>query len=872
MENPVRVMLVDDDAGKLDSLKRQLENSQDVHFRVFPFTCPYDAYAFVLQNPSLVEFAFVDHVLVADRPSSCPAEVPKMASGIDLTRAISRRWPHIGIILYSGDEKITEEDEWEGLAAGAHRYVHVAPPQSLLDVATKEFISEIRELRELQAQLEQFHQQERNAEVLQRSIQVGVDLIDRRFKVWYRNPRDIEIEGESSHANTFCCSCFHDRSWPPCRGCLVWEGLGLSREQWEAWKGKIDRIFYSPVHPNAFRTFKYMHVWAEPVYGFRQSEQPIAVVESVIDLTDSPTIEQMSLEENLDILLRAVTELTCEWIEPKHVPISRDGTWNTEDKRAGYVRARVFRADSVGPAPAIRLLRKCGEHDLKVPDNEVVLPLKKRPRYPENGTMRDRAVRIQDLSEFVDHETLRGLFQCEESPFNFALFNDRREWIGWLALDGDRGDGSSRALTDRDAELLGPYAEEVARVLQNKLGINLISPEANRILETVRLKIVLAKTAEEALQTVVDGIVGQCGIEMAHIREVRNNTLVLAAGRGYYYDHADRIIPADSPTSQSRIVAAAGLPIIINERPDPRIDRSIESLPPHLRTEMGKLQSIGLFPLAAFGRVEAVLNLHSTKKHVFTGETVSLCVKLAEIASYAFHDIRLAAETEQKISDIWKTAAASFAHWIGNILPIAQNRLEMIHDNPKAPDRVIQDTEVALDSVDRALEITNGVKSYGHWLPLSLVPWQFVDLICDVVQHCQDCYPKLSITLGYHHRDKLVPLQIQADDKALKDIFLSFVSDSIEFHPKRSPKIKIECELRSHGRTQTVIVAYCDDGPGVAPENKAAIFEPFFTTRDKGTGIGLALAKHVIQSHNGAIQENGRYGEGVRFEIELPIT
>lgn len=60
-----------------------------------------------------------------------------------------------------------------------------------------------------------------------------------------------------------------------------------------------------------------------------------------------------------------------------------------------------------------------------------------------------------------------------------------------------------------------------------------------------------------------------------------------------------------------------------------------------------------------------------------------------------------------------------------------------------------------------------------------------------------------------------------------------------------------------------------DDGPGVPEDRAAELFEPFFTTRPEGTGLGLALARAVAESHGGAIRY-ARSGGVTRFEIELP--
>ena len=68
-----------------------------------------------------------------------------------------------------------------------------------------------------------------------------------------------------------------------------------------------------------------------------------------------------------------------------------------------------------------------------------------------------------------------------------------------------------------------------------------------------------------------------------------------------------------------------------------------------------------------------------------------------------------------------------------------------------------------------------------------------------------------------------------------------------------------------------VILAFKDTGVGIKEEDKKRIFEPFFSTKPRGTGLGLAMAKVIIEKHNGAISVESEYGRGTTVIIRLPI-
>src|SRR5207237_8125668 len=69
-----------------------------------------------------------------------------------------------------------------------------------------------------------------------------------------------------------------------------------------------------------------------------------------------------------------------------------------------------------------------------------------------------------------------------------------------------------------------------------------------------------------------------------------------------------------------------------------------------------------------------------------------------------------------------------------------------------------------------------------------------------------------------------------------------------------------------------VELAVTDSGPGVPQELRERIFEPFFTTRPRGTGLGLAVAKEIVEAHGGRIVVGERPGGGARFTVQLPVA
>ena len=76
--------------------------------------------------------------------------------------------------------------------------------------------------------------------------------------------------------------------------------------------------------------------------------------------------------------------------------------------------------------------------------------------------------------------------------------------------------------------------------------------------------------------------------------------------------------------------------------------------------------------------------------------------------------------------------------------------------------------------------------------------------------------------------------------------------------------------LAAGDRWLTITIS--DTGPGVPPDIQRRMFEPFFTTKTRGTGLGLAVARRVVEEHGGTIDVASESAKGTTFTIRLPLS
>jgi two-component system sensor histidine kinase HydH len=66
------------------------------------------------------------------------------------------------------------------------------------------------------------------------------------------------------------------------------------------------------------------------------------------------------------------------------------------------------------------------------------------------------------------------------------------------------------------------------------------------------------------------------------------------------------------------------------------------------------------------------------------------------------------------------------------------------------------------------------------------------------------------------------------------------------------------------------LVNVSDTGQGISQDDMSRIFEPFFTTKARGTGLGLALCRKIVEEHGGKITVHSVLGEGATVTISIP--
>jgi signal transduction histidine kinase len=108
------------------------------------------------------------------------------------------------------------------------------------------------------------------------------------------------------------------------------------------------------------------------------------------------------------------------------------------------------------------------------------------------------------------------------------------------------------------------------------------------------------------------------------------------------------------------------------------------------------------------------------------------------------------------------------------------------------------------------------------------------------------------------------------DPSQINRVFTNLLTNALKFLDESRPG-----QIRIYGRSQDDQSIYCveDNGIGIAPEHQEEIFEMFYELepeKRKGDGLGLTIARRIIDRHNGRIWVESEKGKGSKFFVSLP--
>lgn len=221
------------------------------------------------------------------------------------------------------------------------------------------------------------------------------------------------------------------------------------------------------------------------------------------------------------------------------------------------------------------------------------------------------------------------------------------------------------------------------------------------------------------------------------------------------------------------------------------------------------------------------------------------------------------AQTE-KLASLGQLASA-IAHEVRNPLAIIRSSVQNLAEAlPPEDSDSARSCGFVLEEIDRLTRVTTALLGFARPIAVRRAPL----LARELLERSELIGKKLCEARALHwSRSELDgDLWLDGDRDLLCQALLGMLDNAAQVTPPGG-----EVRVEASREREQVVFSVSDTGPGIPRENRDKIFEPFFTTRQGGHGLGLAIARQIVEAHGGKIELGEREGGGARFEVRLPL-
>jgi two-component system NtrC family sensor kinase len=219
------------------------------------------------------------------------------------------------------------------------------------------------------------------------------------------------------------------------------------------------------------------------------------------------------------------------------------------------------------------------------------------------------------------------------------------------------------------------------------------------------------------------------------------------------------------------------------------------------------------------------------------------------------------------------TLSAGLAHEINNPIAGIKNCLRRMSESPDKIAQNIVYIEMMMEAVNRIEKVVLGLLNYSRKQELIFETIDLYNIIENVLLLASFQLEKSRIAITKKIPNK--PILIKGSANHLEQIVLNLILNSVDAIDEKKmidPEFIGEIQFLIHQKNKMIDLEIVDNGIGV-PENKLnVIFDPFYTEKKirQGTGLGLAVAKNIIEQHNGKIIARSQKNNGLNIIVSIP--
>ena len=291
--------------------------------------------------------------------------------------------------------------------------------------------------------------------------------------------------------------------------------------------------------------------------------------------------------------------------------------------------------------------------------------------------------------------------------------------------------------------------------------------------------------------------------------------------------------------------------------------------------EMSKigLQSVICVPLVSREEVLGVIYIDcAMSRHIYTEEQLRLVAAIGQMAGLAIEDARLVNERvrTERLAAAGETVAA-LSHYIKNILQGLMGGSDVLEMGLRGQDvsLIDQGWQVVRKNMDKVQALTMNMLAFAKQREPRLERVQVNFLVEDVLKLVARRAEDKGVLVKHEFAEAMPAIPM--DENGIHQVVLNIVVNAIDAVAKGSGIVTVKTAFDPSGEWASMTVG--DNGPGVPKALQEKVFDPFYSTKGQGgTGLGLAVAKKIVDEHRGSITLNSISGQGTVIRVTLPAT
>lgn len=277
-------------------------------------------------------------------------------------------------------------------------------------------------------------------------------------------------------------------------------------------------------------------------------------------------------------------------------------------------------------------------------------------------------------------------------------------------------------------------------------------------------------------------------------------------------------------------------------------------------------------PMVAREEVLGTITVAATRREArYDDDDVAFALQLADRAALAVDNARLYGDARAAVR-MREDVLAVVSHDLRDLLSSAYGSAELLLEPWLSDDRrqsLIRRQLRVLRRADRLIDdLLAAARGATHTADLAVEPLAAGELLREAVEPFREQAEAEGVEITLEAGEPVPP--VAADRHRVLRVLSNLLSNALRYGAGGG-----RVEVAVEANDELAIFRVSDDGPGVSPEDHDRLFERFWRgerSEGKGLGLGLAIARDIVEAHGGRIWVESAPGQGCTFRFSLPLT